>query len=588
MMNRMWRDLSCLALAVAFASIACVGAACAQEETKEQRDARMAWWREAKFGMFIHWGLYAVPAGVWKDKPVDNAGEWIMFNGKIPVSDYEPLLEQFNPVKFNADEWVALAKNAGMKYVVITSKHHDGFALFDSAVSEYDVMSTPFKRDIMKELSEATHRENLTMCWYHSILDWHHPDYLPRGEGSPRPWDTRPRDGADLNRYIDYMQGQLKELLTKYGPIGVIWFDGGWEHKPEELRANEVVAMIRGIQPNIIINNRIQIPQDYDTPEQYIPPTGIPNRDWEVCMTMNDTWGFKSADTNWKSNEDLIRKLVDIVSKGGNFLLNVGPTAEGLIPQASVERLTAMGDWMKINSESIYGTTASPFRRLPWGRCTSKPGVLYLHVFDWPADGELVVPGLTNEVKKAYLLSDSVRAALKTVKANDRVTVAVPTKAPDAIASVVALEIDGAASVVESPILADTKGELVLHAVDATINGATARYQTDGHHVDDIGFWTNPEDTVSWNIEIAKAGSFSIELTHSCETGLAGSAFAILVDDKQVAEGTVAGTGTWKDYKAMTLGKTEFSAGKHTLTVKPGKMATYAVMNLQSIRLKPE
>lgn len=588
MLNRIRRDLFCLALLAIVASMILAGASLAQEETKEQRDARMAWWREAKFGMFIHWGLYAVPAGVWKGKPVESAGEWIMFNGKIPVADYEPLIHEFNPVKFNADEWAKLAKDAGMKYVVITSKHHDGFSLFDSALTDYDVMSTPFKRDIMKELSDAVRREDMTMCWYHSILDWHHPDYLPRGEGSPRPWDTRPKDGADLNRYIDYMEGQIKELLTKYGPIGIIWFDGGWEHKPDELRSNEVVSMIRGIQPNVIINNRIQIPQDYDTPEQYIPPTGIPNRDWEVCMTMNDTWGYKSGDANWKSKEDLIRKLIDIVSKGGNFLLNVGPTAEGLIPEASVERLKAMGDWMRVNSESIYGTTASPFRRLPWGRCTSKPGVLYLHVFDWPSSGELVVPGLTNAVRKAYLLSDSKHAALKTVKGDDRVTVHVPAAAPDAIASVVALEIEGTPSVVESPILAGTNGELMLHAVDAAIHGDTARYQTDGHKVDDIGFWTNPADTVSWTIEIEKASSFGIELTYSCENSAAGSQFTILLDDKQVAKGSVAGTGTWKDYKAMTLGKTDIPAGKHTITIKPEKMASYAVMNAQSIRLKPE
>ncbi|MBI3119292.1 MAG: alpha-L-fucosidase [Candidatus Hydrogenedentes bacterium] len=416
-------------------------------ESQEARDARMQWWREAKFGMFIHWGLYAVPGGVWKEKPVDTAGEWIMFGGQILPAEYEPLVKQFNPVRFNADEWVKIAQDAGMKYIVITSKHHDGFCLFDSKLTEYDVMSTPFKRDIMKELSEACQRAGIKMCWYHSILDWHHPDYLPRGEGSPRPWDTRPTQGADLNRYLDYMKGQLRELVTNYGPIGVLWFDGGWEHKAEELHADEVTGMLRSIQPNIIINNRIQIPQDFDTPEQKIPDTGIPGRDWETCMTMNDTWGFKSTDTNWKSTEDLIRKLVDIASKGGNFLLNVGPTAEGLIPTASVERLAAMGAWMKVNGESIYGTTASPFQGLAWGRCTTKPGKLYLHVFDWPGDGKLVVPGLKNKVEKAYLLADPGRNALAVSRSGKDQTVALAATAPDPIASVVVLEIAGAPEV---------------------------------------------------------------------------------------------------------------------------------------------
>lgn len=254
-------------------------------ETQDQRDARMAWWREAKFGLFIHWGLYSVPAGTWKGKQGEGVGEWLMFGQKIPVPEYEQLIPQFNPVKFNAAEWVRLAKAAGQKYIVITSKHHDGFALFDSKVSDYDIMATPFKRDVMKELADEAHRQGIKICWYHSILDWHHPDYLPRGAGSPRPWDTRPTMGASLDRYLEYMKGQIRELLTNYGKIGILWFDGGWEHTPRELRSQEVVDMIRSLQPEIIINDRIMIPQDYDTPEQYIPATGIKGRDWETCMT---------------------------------------------------------------------------------------------------------------------------------------------------------------------------------------------------------------------------------------------------------------------------------------------------------------
>ena len=422
----------------------------APPETKAQHDARMAWWREAKFGMFIHWGLYAIPAGVWKGKPVKTAGEWIMYGAHIPVSEYEPLVHQFNPVKFDADRWVQIAKNAGMKYIVITTKHHDGFCLFDSKLTDYDIMSTPFKRDIMKEMADACHRQDIKICWYHSILDWHNPDYLPRGPGSKRPWDTRPTAGADFNRYLDYMKGQLRELLTNYGPIGVLWFDGGWEHSAQELHSNEIVAMIRSIQPNIIINNRIRIPQDFDTPEQKIPATGIPGRDWETCMTMNHTWGYKSTDHDWKSTEDLIHKLIDIVSKGGNFLLNVGPTAEGVIPKASVKRLAAIGDWMKVNSESIYGTTASPFPDLKWGRCTVKPGTLFLHVFDWPSNGKLMVPGLENTVDKAYLLADPSQKPLQSTREGNNVVVNLPAKAPDAVASVVVLEIKGAPEVAKT------------------------------------------------------------------------------------------------------------------------------------------
>ena len=438
----MTRALS-LTLALLFGAFALAQGPLPQE-TKEQRDARMAWWRDAKFGMFIHWGLYAVPAGIWKGTPIDKtAGEWIMFGAQIMPADYEPLVNEFNPVKFNADEWAALAKQAGMKYVTITTKHHDGFSLFDTQYSDYDIMATPFKRDIMKELSDAVRKQDMTMCWYHSILDWHHDDYLPRGEGSPRPWDTRTTKGASLDRYITYMKGQLKELLVNYGPIGVLWFDGGWEHTPEELHSDEVVAMIRGLQPNIIINDRIRIPQDYDTPEQKIPETGIPGRDWETCMTMNDTWGFKEQDLNWKSTETLIRNLIDIVSKGGNFLLNVGPKADGTIPEESVKRLKEIGFWMKANGEAIYGTTASVFPHLDWGRCTVKPGKLYLHVFEWPEGSTLVVPGLQNNVTGAYLLADPSKAPLQTTKFDAGWTVQLGPQMPDLIASVVVLEIEG-------------------------------------------------------------------------------------------------------------------------------------------------
>jgi alpha-L-fucosidase len=413
------------------------------DETRHQRDKRMAWWREAKFGMFIHWGLYAIPAGTWNGKEIDNPGEWIMYHAQIPPDQYQPLVNDFNPVKFNAGEWAAIAKEAGMRYITITSKHHDGFALFDSQVSDYDIMATPFKRDIMKELADATRKQGMQICWYHSILDWHNYDYLPRGDGSKRPWDTRPTNGASLDRYVTYMKGQLKELLVNYGPIGVLWFDGGWEHTPEELRSNEVVAMIRGLQPDIIINDRIRIPQDFDTPEQKIPETGVPGRDWETCMTMNDTWGFKQQDSNWKSTETLLRNLIDIVSKGGNYLLNVGPKADGTIPEESVTRLKEIGRWLDHNGEAIYGTTASVFPHLDWGRCTVKPGKLYLHVFDWPAQDTLVVPGLKNTVKRAYMLADPSHAEFRTEKTETGWNVSLGPQMPDLIATVIVLEIEG-------------------------------------------------------------------------------------------------------------------------------------------------
>jgi alpha-L-fucosidase len=433
-------------------------------ETKEQHDARMQWWRDARFGLFIHWGLYAVPAGEWKGET--SHAEWIRETAQIPIAEYEKFVPQFNPVKFDANAWVRMAKEAGMKYIVITSKHHDGFCLFDSKETDFDVMSTPFKRDIMKELSEACAKEGIKMCWYHSIMDWHHPDYLPR-----RTWEQkdRPADGANYDRYVEYLKAELKELTTNYGPIGVLWFDGEWEQTWTEGRGRDLYAYVRSLQPNIIINNRVGAARsgmggftpegafagDFGTPEQQIPATGLAGVDWETCMTMNDHWGYNKNDHNWKSSKELLQNLADIASKGGNFLLNIGPTAEGVFPSESIERLHDIGEWMKVNGEAIYGTQASPFRTLAWGRCTQKDGNaetrLYLHVFDWPRDGKLIVPGLLNDPENAYLLSDASRSTIKAVKTGANVAIELPKQAPDAINSVVVLDIKGTPSVVQAP-----------------------------------------------------------------------------------------------------------------------------------------
>ena len=420
------------------------------------KDQRMGWWNEARFGMFIHWGLYAVPAGEWKGEKVSGIGEWIMENGHIPVSEYEPLAGQFNPVKFDAEQWVQIAKNAGMKYIVITSKHHDGFCLWDTKYTDYDVIdATPFKRDILGELAQECRKQGIRLCFYHSIMDWHHPD--AQAPFYPKYNDTS-KSNPNFDRYVEYyLKGQLKELVQNYGPLGILWFDGEWVKDWTREMGWDMFDYCLSLQPDIIVNNRVgngrqgmrglsksdEFAGDYGTPEQEIPATGLPGVDWETCMTMNDTWGYKSYDNNWKSREDLLHKLVDIASKGGNFLLNVGPTAEGLIPDPSVERLAAIGEWMKVNSESIYGTTASPLGEVPWGRCTAKPGKLYLHVFDWPTNGKLEVSGLKNKVNKAYLLADKKREKLLvTRQGREKVVITVPSKAADPVNTVIVLQIN--------------------------------------------------------------------------------------------------------------------------------------------------
>jgi len=537
------------------------------DETEEEKDQRMEWWREGKFGMFIHWGLYAIPAGEWKGKKVHGIGEWIMHRANIPVEEYEPLQKQFNPVKYDPEKWVALAKEAGMKYIVITSKHHDGFCLFDSEHTDWDVMETPYGKDLLKPLANACHEAGIEICWYHSIMDWHHPK-------------------AHSEEYFDYMRKQLKELLINYGDIGVLWFDGEWIKEWSQEKGVELEKFCRSLQPDLIVNNRVGkrkqgSPGDFGTPEQHIPPTGIPGWDWETCMTMNDTWGYKSYDHNWKSTEDLIRKLVDIVSKGGNFLLNVGPTAEGEIPEASIERLKAIGRWMDLNGESIYGTTANPFKRLPWGRCTQKPGKLYLHVFDWPADGKLVVPGLENEVKKAYLLADG--KSLDAARDGSKVVVSVPEKPLDPIDTVVVLEIEGKPVVGEVTATQAEGGAITLNARDAQPHGKNIRYEQGGGK-DNIGFWTDPEDYVTWVLRVSEGGEFDVEITYAC-TPPGGSEFTVEVGDQKL-DGKVESTGSWTAFETKKLGRMKLGEDRHTLTVRAKDKVGEGVMNLQSIVLK--
>jgi len=481
------------------AGLAAVHGAPGAGRAADPPDPRLNWWREARFGLFIHWGLYAVPAGEWNGRT--DYGEWIRHTAKIPIGEYEKFRERFNPARFNPDEWVRLAKAAGMKYIVITSKHHDGFALFDSKQTDWDVMSTPYGRDILKQLAAACQREGIRLCFYYSIMDWHHPDYLPR-----RDWEqaSRPAAGADFERYVRYMKAQLKELLTGYGPIGVLWFDGQWEGTWTNERGRELYDYVRALQPSIIINNRVGraggdfglnrdqgLVGDFGTPEQEIPATGVPGLDWETCMTMNRNWGYNRADKDFKTTEDLIRKLVDIASKGGNFLLNVGPTAEGEFPPESVDRLKSIGDWMRVNGDSIHGTSASPFPSLPWGRATERrldamTTRLYLHIFDMPADRVLVVPGLLNQVKAARVMGDTSAPPLAVERRGDDLRIALGDPqggAAQPIDVVVELDIAGDPDVTIPPAI-DADASIFVDSLSVRFSTARrnvqVRYTVDG------------------------------------------------------------------------------------------------------------
>lgn len=405
-----------------------------QQRAGAGSDKRLDWWREAKFGMFIHWGLYAIPAGEWKGEKIPGIGEWIMLRARIPVTEYEKLAGQFNPTRFNAKEWVSLAKNAGQKYLVITSKHHDGFCMYKSAVGHYNIVdATPFGRDPMKELAAECAKQGIKFGFYYSqTQDWHHPD----GDGNDWDYNVEKKDFAG---YIEhYVKPQVRELLTNYGPIGIIWFD-----TPKGITADQsqgLLDLCHHLQPHCLVCGRIgNALGDYaSTRDNRIPEQAV-MADWETPATINDTWGFKSDDENWKSPTDLVRKLVDIVSKGGNYLLNVGPTAEGVIPQPSVDRLLAMGRWLRINGESVYGTKPGPLQDLEWCRSTVKPGKLYLHVFDWPQGGDIRLPGGLLAITGAYLLSDDERTPLPVAHKAGRAVVLGPDAPPDPIDTVIVL-----------------------------------------------------------------------------------------------------------------------------------------------------
>jgi alpha-L-fucosidase len=385
------------------------------------REARLAWFHEAKYGLFIHWGLYAVPAGEWKGELVPGIGEWIMYREKIPVREYEQLAAQFDPVRFDAEAWVQLAEDAGMKYIVITSKHHDGFALFDSQVSRFDVVdATPFGRDILKELADACERRGMRLGFYYSqAQDWHEPN------GAGNTWDFGPDEEKDFDAYLrGKAEPQLRELLTGYGPVALVWFDT--PRMMNEQRARRFTDIVRSLQPQTLIDGRLGMAGDYVTTGDNVIPDQVPEGAWETPATINHTWAFKKQDRDWKSPGEIVFKLVDIVSKGGNYLLNVGPRADGTIPEASQVVLREVGRWLKTNGEAVYGAGATPFgeelgerssrgaRNVRGGelflphtewRVTAKPGKLYFTFFEEPR-APFPLPAMRNAVKRAYRLAD--------------------------------------------------------------------------------------------------------------------------------------------------------------------------------------
>ena len=563
----------------------------AEPLTKEER---LAWFKEAKFGMFIHWGPYAQLAGEWKGQRLKTGqiAEWIMHTFKIPVKEYRQMASQFNPEKFNAEQWVSLAKHAGMKYLVITAKHHDGFAMYHSKVSPYNIVDhTDFKRDPIKELADECAKAGIKFCAYYSHReDWDHP------YAYGNVWDyTTSQSNMDIcddpdkfRQYLDEKaKPQLREILTNYGPLGLIWFDRGMYTQQQ---GREFADFVHDLQPACLVNGRVghyykELLGDYQCLNDNGMPIGGIEEYWETPQTLNETWGYSRHDTTWKRPEEIIRRLVEIVSKGGNYLLNVGPTGEGVIPKASVNILRQVGHWVSQNGQSIYGTTASPFAETPWGGCTQKGNTLFLHVFNWPSDGKLVIRGLNSPIARAFALVNKTQS-LEYETQDGTTVIALPSAPIDPTCSVIVLEIQGRPDVA-APVVAQLEnGDIPLDYVKAITHGDTIkRFNRKGAF--HISKWTGPQDRISWNIDVERTGSYDVEITYSAKEAWRGRPYSVTLGT-QCVQASVQATGDWYDYKTMTIGAVDIrEPGPHHVVVRPESQGNDYLMYFKGIRLIP-
>ena len=557
------------------------------------QEDRLKWFKDAKFGMVIHWGPYSRLGGEWngkKEPPGHSISEWIMKDFKIPVREYRDLAHQMNPVKFDAHEWVRLAKATGMKYIIITAKHHDGFAMYHSKVSKYNIVDwTSFGRDPLKELSDACAAAGIKFCVYYSHReDWDHPG------GYGNNWDYDNDWGEDLfqkekfNKYLEEKaKPQLRELLTNYGPLGLVWFDRGMF---TEEQGREFVKIVHDLQPDCLINSRVgnynqELLGDYQSMnDNGMPPGGL-GEYWESIQTLNKTWGYSKFDTMWKSPATVIQRLVEIASRGGNYALNIGPTGEGEIPGATVDIFNKVGPWVQRNGESIYGTSANPFPGLSWGYATVKGSKVYLFVRDWPKNGELKLPGLKNAVKSAsFLIDPSVKLPVK--QAGNITGIDLPSTAPDNPITVVVLEIEGTPRV-DAPVVAvDTAGKIELNYLTAITHGkAKTRFnRKGGFH---ISKWTGPEDAVDWDIQVDKPGIFKVTISYAANKEWEDKPYEITVGSISLKR-VVVYTGNLFEYHSLPAGDVNFTKpGKYTLSVRPLSPGDSYLMYLNSITLLP-
>jgi alpha-L-fucosidase len=566
---------------------------------KLDHDSRLDWWREARLGLFIHWGLYSLPAGIWNGEEVTGAyAEHVMLRARIPAKQYERIADQFNPLKFDADQWVLTAKAAGLKYVVFTAKHHDGFAMYDSKVSDYNIVQkTPFARDPLAEMSEACRRHNIVLCiYYFHSMDWHHPDSqgntwdYPENIGAYDPVESWIGDQDKSSRYEKYLEEkalpQVRELLTQYGPVGVLWFDCG--HKLTQEQGERFIDLVRSIQPDCLVNRRVWLEPlgDYGNTSDNQPHVRIPRRDWESIATLNDSWGYKKNDHNWKPAKEIVHQIIDTVSMNGNFLINVGPTGEGEFDPESMTRLGEIGTWLETNGDSIYGTVKSPIGKLPWGRCTMKDRRVYLHMFERPASGNLIVPGIRSQIINVFSLADPEQQPLPYRRISDMDwSIDISGLPCNSFATVIVLEIPSLAEFVPDRLLVDSDFPNVFEAFEGDITGNILRYDTGKKGRNNVTDWSDKADWISWRFRANKPGTFRLLVSYGAEASSNGGEFVVKIGEQErIAK--VMDTGGRYDFEEFELGLIDIPAGyPQTLTITAKSINGSELMNLQKVVL---
>ena len=545
-------------------------------ESDAELAQRMAWFNEARFGMFIHWGAYSVLGGEWQGKTIPWYAEWIRGRAKIPADEYRKVCEQFQPDHFDADAWIRTARDAGMKYFVITTKHHDGFCLWDSAYTDYDIKDLAgLDFDPLAELSAACKKYGVRFGTYYSTLDWEIPTT-----------DSAFMNNGGKEKYLQYMRDQIRELIENYD-TDILWFDGDWEPWLTMEDGAELYAYIRGLKPSVIINNRVskraRFKRDFGTPEQNTPGMDL-GYDWEACWTINHSWGFKKADTKWKSTQQLIEKLSDITSKGGNLLLNVGPKADGSFPEACNERLLEMGKWLETNGEGIYGTDSSTLPQPSWGRLTQRGQALYLHVFEWPGSGVLTLEGVRMKPVDAILLGAAAQD-VKIRSTGNQVEIALPKQRPEGLVPMVRIAFEGELQALGAvDLFALKEGDLFLPAGEAVVTGGgPLRLEGGKKH---LGFWLSNDNQARWEFEnVSPNAVYDVELVYALDAEYAGAEFLFTYGD-QALSGAVPATSGWTDFQTLKAGELSVpGVGRASVTLqKQGEGR--ALFNLNAILLR--